>query len=104
MLHDHGRKRRIPLFEAARAVIETDELKPKARGALRDVIGNFDRWRAQREVTLHTELAEIVLDESGYTEMWQKDRAADAAGRLENLQALVRSIEARDSPQGFTAP
>src|SRR4029077_20914897 len=29
MLHDHGRKRRIPLYEAARAVIETDELKPK---------------------------------------------------------------------------
>ncbi len=32
MLHDHARKRRIPLFEAARAVVETDELKPKARG------------------------------------------------------------------------
>ena len=34
MLHDHARKRRIPLFEAARAVVETDELKPKARGSL----------------------------------------------------------------------
>ena len=101
MLHDHGRKRRIPLFEAARAVIETDELKPKARGALRDVIANFDRWRAQREVTLHTELAEIVLDESGYTEMWQKDRSADAAGRLENLKELVRSMEESQNLQGF---
>ena len=40
----------------------------------------------QREVTTHTELAEIVLDESGYTEMWQKDRSADAAGRLDNLK------------------
>src|SRR5208337_5625543 len=66
MLHDHARKRRIPLFEAARAVVETDELKPKARGALRGLLVNFDRWRAQREVTPHTELAEIVLDESGY--------------------------------------
>ena len=47
MLHDHGRKRRIPLFEAARAVVETDELKPKARGSLRDLVVNFDRWRAQ---------------------------------------------------------
>src|SRR4051795_1039194 len=101
MLHDHARKRRIPLFEAARAVVETDELKPKARGALRDVIANFDRWRAQREVTLHTELAEIVLDESGYTEMWQKDRSADAAGRLENLKELVRSMEEFENLQGF---
>jgi DNA helicase-2/ATP-dependent DNA helicase PcrA len=101
MLHDHARKRRIPLSEAARAVVETDELKPKARGALRDLILNFDRWRAQSEVTAHTELAEIVLDESGYTEMWQKDRSADAAGRLENLKELVRSMEEFENLQGF---
>jgi DNA helicase II / ATP-dependent DNA helicase PcrA len=101
MLHDHARKRRIPLSEAARAIVETDELKPKARGSLRDLIVNFDRWRAQREVTSHTELAEIVLDESGYTEMWQKDRSADAAGRLENLKELVRSMEEFENLQGF---
>ncbi|AMA56589.1 ATP-dependent helicase [Bradyrhizobium sp. CCGE-LA001] len=101
MLHDHARKRRIPLFEAARAVVETDELKPKARGSLRDLITQFDRWRAQREVTAHTDLAQIVLDESGYTEMWQKDRSADAAGRLENLKELVRSMEEFENLQGF---
>jgi DNA helicase-2/ATP-dependent DNA helicase PcrA len=101
MLHDHARKRRIPLFEAARAVVETDELKPKARGSLRDVVAQFDRWRAQREVTAHTDLAQIVLDESGYTEMWQKDRSADAAGRLENLKELVRSMEEFENLQGF---
>jgi len=101
MLHDHARKRRIPLSEAARAVVETDELKPKARGALRDLIVDFDRWRAQSEVTAHTELAEIVLDESGYTEMWQKDRSADAAGRRENLKELVRSMEEFENLQGF---
>jgi DNA helicase-2/ATP-dependent DNA helicase PcrA len=101
MLHDHARKRRIPLFEAARAVVETDELKPKARGSLRDLILHFDRWRARREVTSHTELAEIVLDESGYTDMWQKDRSADAAGRLDNLKELVRSMEEFENLQGF---
>jgi DNA helicase-2/ATP-dependent DNA helicase PcrA len=101
MLHDHARKRRIPLYEAARAVVETDELKPKARGALRDLLASFDRWRAQTAVTSHTELAEIVLDESGYTDMWQKDRSADAAGRLENLKELVRSMEEFENLQGF---
>ncbi len=101
LLHDHARKRRIPLFEAARAVAETDELKPKARGSLRGVVQQFDRWRAQSEVTAHTELAEIVLDESGYTEMWQKDRSADAAGRLDNLKELIRSMEEFENLQGF---
>ena len=86
LLHDHARKRRVPLTDAARAVIETDELKPKPRGALRGVLESFDRWRKHRDNLPHTQLAEIVLDESGYTEMWQKDRSADAAGRLENSE------------------
>ena len=101
MLHDHARKRRIPLYEAARAVVETDELKPKARGSLRDLLTSFERWRAQSEVVSHKELTEIVLDESGYTDMWQRDRSADAAGRLDNLKELVRSMEGFENLQGF---
>jgi DNA helicase-2/ATP-dependent DNA helicase PcrA len=101
LLHDVARKRRTPLFEAARTVIATDEMKPKPRGALRDLIESFDRWRARSEAIPHTELAEMVLDESGYTEMWQKDRSADAAGRLENLKELVRSMEEFENLGGF---
>ena len=101
LLHDHARKRRVPLTDAARAVIETDELKPKPRGALRGVLESFDRWRKQRDNLPHTQLAEIVLDESGYTEMWQKDRSADAAGRLENLKELIRSMDEFENLQGF---
>jgi DNA helicase-2/ATP-dependent DNA helicase PcrA len=101
LLHDHARKRRVPLTEAARAMIATDELKPKPRGALRGLLDSIDRWRAQRDTLTHTELAETVLDESGYTEMWQKDRSADAAGRLENLKELVRSMEEFENLQGF---
>ena len=42
-----------------------------------------------------------MLDESGYTEMWQKDRSADAAGRLENLKELIRSMDEFESLAGF---
>jgi DNA helicase II / ATP-dependent DNA helicase PcrA len=101
LLHDHARKRRVPLTEAARAMIETDALKPKPRGSLRGLLDSIDRWRGQREALPHTELTEIILDESGYTEMWQKDRSADAAGRLENLKELVRSMEEFENLQGF---
>ena len=101
ILHDYSRKRKVPLTEAARALAATDELKPKPRNALRTVVDNFDRWRAQKETMPHNELAEIVLDESGYTEMWQRDKSADAAGRLENLKELVRSMEEFENLAGF---
>jgi len=101
LLHDHARKRRVPLTAAARAMVATDELKPKPRGALRGLLDSIERWRKQRDNLPHTQLAEIVLDESGYTEMWQKDRSADAAGRLENLKELVRSMEEFENLQVF---
>jgi DNA helicase-2/ATP-dependent DNA helicase PcrA len=88
-------------MEAARVMVETEEMKSKPRTSLRDLMTAFERWRAQRDALPHTELAEIVLDESGYTEMWQKDRSADAAGRLENLKELVRSMEEFENLQGF---
>src|SRR5205807_9501312 len=76
-------------------------LKPKPRGALRDFVAAFDRWQAQKDAMPHADLTRIVLDESGYTDMWQKDRSADAAGRLENLKEFVRSMEEFENLQGF---
>ena len=101
MLHDHARKQRIPLTEAAAALSATDEMKPKPRLALRELMANFERWRARKDSMPHTELAEIVLDESGYTQMWQNDKSADAAGRLENLKELVRSMQDFENLAGF---
>ncbi len=101
LLYDHGRAADLSLMASARALAATDELKTKVRQALRELIAAFDRWRAQAQTVTHTELTEIVLDESGYTGMWQKDRSADAAGRLENLKELVRSMEEFENLQGF---
>jgi len=101
VMHDYARANRVALIEAARALTETEEIKARPRTTLRELIAAFDRWRALRDSLPHAELAKVVLDESGYTEMWQKDRSADAAGRLENLKELVRSMEEFENLQGF---
>jgi DNA helicase-2/ATP-dependent DNA helicase PcrA len=101
MLHDVARKKRVPMSEAAAQISATDEMKPKPRKALADLMASFTRWRDLSEKIPHTELAEIVLDESGYTDMWRKDRSADAAGRLENLKELIRSMEEFENLAGF---
>ncbi len=100
-LHDYARARDIPMLAAAADMVETDELKPKARKALFDVVADFKRWSALLETTPHTELAEQILDESGYTAMRQNDKSAEAPGRLENLKELVRSMEQFESMRGF---
>ncbi|MBY3177538.1 UvrD-helicase domain-containing protein [Rhizobium leguminosarum] len=100
-LHDYARARDIPMLAAAADIIETDELKPKARKALFDVIQSFRRWQELLENTPHTELAEQILEESGYTDMWKNDKSAEAPGRLENLKELIRSMESFESMRGF---
>ncbi|MFN3077855.1 MAG: ATP-dependent helicase, partial [Alphaproteobacteria bacterium] len=78
----------VSLMEAARRLVETDELAARARKALRDLIGDFDSWRELFSSLEPRELAARVLDESGYTAMWQADRSPDAPGRIENLKEL----------------
>ncbi len=101
ILHNHARAARMSLLQAARFVVETEELKPKPRGALRDLVIAFERWSRAVDALPHSELAELVLEESGYTAMWRADRSADAAGRLENLKELVRSMEEFPDLQSF---
>ncbi len=101
IIHDNARARSVPLTIAARELTETEELKPKVRNTLKSVLDNFDRWREELSALPHTELAEMILEESGYTEMWQNDRSADAPGRLENLKELVRSMEEFENLPGF---
>jgi DNA helicase-2/ATP-dependent DNA helicase PcrA len=100
-LHDYARARDIPMLAAASDMIETEELKAAARKSLFNVVTDFRRWQSLLENTPHTELAEQILDESGYTAMWQNDKSAEAPGRLENLKELIRSMEQFESLRGF---
>src|SRR6185295_5760775 len=100
-LHAYARARQMPLLPAAREIADTDELPPKARKALSELAGNFARWSDTSKVLPHTELAEMVLDESGYTDMLKADKSAEAPGRLDNLKEFVRSMEGFESLTAF---
>ena len=92
-LYAHARAREVPLTVAARSLVETEELKPRPRKTLSDLLSQIERWRSQIESLPHTELAELILDESGYTAMWQADRSPKAEGRLDNLKELIRFMD-----------
>jgi len=100
-IHDTARALRIPMLEAAGRLAESDEMKPKPRAALRQVVANFARWQEALERMPHTELAEQILEESGYIDMWKADKSAEAPGRLDNLKELIRSMEDYESLRSF---
>jgi DNA helicase-2/ATP-dependent DNA helicase PcrA len=95
-----ARARRVPLTEAAHAMIETDEFQAEARAALRDLLVMFDRWSVQKDTLPHTELAEIVWMRAAIPTCGRRTLRR-CRGPLENLKELVRSMEEFENLSGF---
>ena len=100
-IHVLARAQGMPMLQAARDLAQTDEIGAKARKAIGDLLRSFERWRVQAADMKHTELAELILDESGYTAMWQADKSPQAHARLENLKELIRFMHQFDTLGGF---
>ena len=98
-----ARENGVNLIEGARICVQGGAIKGKGGGALRELVQGLDRWHSQMlsEADTHMELAEMILDESGYTGFWQNDKTPEAPGRLENLKELVKALENFENLQGF---
>ncbi|PWK60532.1 ATP-dependent helicase [Roseicyclus mahoneyensis] len=116
----------VSLVDGARLAVETGLIGGKGAKELRSFVHGLARWRdlmlgglrpvgpgadlidddlieedrPVRKIS-HIELAEKILDESGYTAMWQNDKTPEAPGRLENLKELVKALEGFENLQGF---
>jgi len=100
-LYTHARAKGISLYAAILDLTQTEELKTKVRGTLMKLIDDFERWRGMVSSTHHAALANQVLEESGYSDMWKMDKSPDAPGRLENLKELVSGMEEFESLPAF---
>ncbi len=124
-----ARSNGVSLVEGARIAVESGLIKGKGGSELRKLVEGIDRWIDMTRGPVlsrsigdddvidegigaggveygapdlsHVELAQIILDESGYTTHWQNDETPEAPGRLENLKELVKALEQFENLQGF---
>ncbi|MFK7938299.1 MAG: ATP-dependent helicase [Roseovarius sp.] len=98
-----ARQNGVPLAQGAAILLEQKGLGGKGAVELDKLLQGLARWgrMAGDPGVSHIELAEIILDESGYTEHWQNDKTPEAPGRLENLKELVKALEQFENLQGF---
>jgi DNA helicase-2/ATP-dependent DNA helicase PcrA len=100
-MHVTARALGVPLTAAAARLIEQGELRGKVRDGVGGLLAAFARWREQNAREGHVVTLATMLDESGYTDMWKRDKSPEAPGRLENLKELVRALADFDSLAGF---
>ncbi len=102
-LNHIARTNGIGLLDACRLAVDEGALSKRANKALSELIDGFDRWGALLAAADadHVQIAEMMLDESGYTGMWVNDKTPEAPGRLENLKELIKALEEFENLQGF---
>ncbi|MBN9565901.1 MAG: UvrD-helicase domain-containing protein, partial [Alphaproteobacteria bacterium] len=93
LLQTTARHANLSLMEIAKRIVETDELKGATRHALRAFIAQVEQWQVLAQDLNPSQLAEIILQESGYIRMWDEDTSPDAPGRIENLKEFVTALQ-----------
>jgi DNA helicase II / ATP-dependent DNA helicase PcrA len=100
-MHETARARGVPLSEAAAMLVAGGGLKGRVKEQIDELLRGFARWRAMLDRDGHMVTVATMLDESGYTDMWQQDKSPEAPGRLENLKELVRALADFETLAGF---
>lgn len=101
LFHQTAREEGIPLPKAARGLLATSLLKGQVKYNLTNFFNNLDIWRQKLPTMEPAELLGIILDESGYMQMWRNDHGSDAPARIENLKELVRAIAEFETLSSF---
>ncbi len=86
---NEARAHRISLYMAIEKMLAEGAVSGKAKTALSALMEKFAAWRRALNAVTPDELAEQVLEDSGYIDMLKMDKSVEAPGRLENLKELV---------------
>lgn len=97
-LQEHARRAGTTLYEAL-AEPEAAGLSGKARRACEELRRLFEGWRVAAREVGPAELAEAVLEESGYRGELEAERTVEAEQRLDNLEELINAARAYETAE-----
>jgi DNA helicase II / ATP-dependent DNA helicase PcrA len=100
-MHETARAGGLSLVDATTELVANLGFKGRIREQVDALLRGFARWRSMLQTDGHVVTVATLLDESGYTEMWQHNKSPEAAGRLENLKELVRALADFETLHGF---
>jgi len=100
-LYSFGNQNKLCLEDSIKKNLESDNLKPKMKISLSQLIKMIDKWRLDSNTNKHYDLLKIVLDESGYSEMLKNKKDIENENKLENIKELLRAMHDYDNLQSF---
>ena len=84
-----ARSEHISLYMAIEKLLAEGGVSGKAKTSLAELTEHFKDWRLANQSITPDELAQLILDDSGYLESLKNDKSPDAPARIENLKELI---------------
>ncbi len=101
-ISEFAKENNCPLEVAARKLIELNKIKPKTKIGLNSLLNLLEKWRYDLKKKInHNKLLQIVLDESGYSEMLKNKKDLENENRLENIKELLNAMKEFDNLESF---
>ena len=101
-ISEFSKKNKCSLEVAAKKLIELNKIKPKTKIGLVSLLNLLEKWRYELKKKInHNKLLQIVLDESGYSEMLKNKKDLENENKLENIKELLNAMKEFDNLESF---
>ena len=101
-IYDYAKQNGYSLEDSAKKMIELNLFKPKPKIGLNSILGLLEKWRFDlRKKTNHVKLLQLILDESGYSQMLKDKKDLENENRLENIKELLNAMKEFDNLESF---
>ena len=101
-IYEYAKKNGYSLEDGAKKMIELNLVKPKPKLGLTSILNLLDKWRFDlRKKINHVKLLQIILDESGYSQMLKDKKVLENENRLENIKELLNAMKEFDNLESF---
>ena len=101
-ISEFAKKNGCSLEVASKKLIELNLVKPKTKIGLNSLLNLLEKWRYDFKKNInHIKLLQIILDESGYSEMLKNKKDLENENRLENIKELLNAMKEFDNLESF---
>ena len=92
-IRDRSKQNNLPMIDSIKELIDEKAFKSKAENSLKKLVGLIFHWNKLINEEDKIDIAEIIVEDSGYLDMLRNDKSLTAEGRVDNVYELFRSLE-----------
>jgi len=99
---EYAKQNNFSYYEASKKLIELNKIKPKTKIGLSIILNLIEKWKKDFQNKInHVKILQMILDESGYSQMLKNKKDLENENRIENIKELLSAMKEFDNLESF---